>query len=330
MRSKDPLISVIVPIYKVESYISSCVDSIINQSYKNLEIILVDDGSPDQCPHICDSYAEKDKRVKVIHQKNSGQSKARNIALDCCNGEYIAFVDGDDWIQMNAFEKALNEIQNQDVDVAFYTANIIVNGKAVENRFRYFPNKTVLPQRELIERTLKDDIGGQPWLKLMKRKCWTDVRFPVGRIYEDLAISFRPFLHADKGAIFLDEPLYNYRMNLSGTSLGNNPHRNYFIFLAFKDHYDYACQCYISLREECLANTAKFAIGYCNNRIQYNIIDSEEKLLNVEKWLKAHLSEITACSKLPRKRKIAIKLFLQSRKVYIRFYKIFIKIKQVK
>ena len=98
----EPLISVIVPIYNVEKYLNRCIESIVNQTYKTLEIILVDDGSPDNCPQICDEWKEKDNRIKVIHKKNGGLSDARNAGLDIAQGEYIAFVDGDDFLEENA------------------------------------------------------------------------------------------------------------------------------------------------------------------------------------------------------------------------------------
>ena len=98
MNDKQPLISIIVPIYNVEKYLRRCVDSILCQSYHNLEVWLVDDGSPDGCPAICDEYAGKDKRVKVIHKKNGGLSDARNVAIDVATGEYICFVDSDDYV----------------------------------------------------------------------------------------------------------------------------------------------------------------------------------------------------------------------------------------
>src|SRR5699024_9631307 len=97
-------ISVIVPVYKVESYLERCILSIIKQTYKNLEIILVNDGSPDNCGELCDIYAKKDSRIKVIHKKNGGLSDARNVALDIATGDYIGFVDSDDWININMYE----------------------------------------------------------------------------------------------------------------------------------------------------------------------------------------------------------------------------------
>ena len=102
------LVSVIVPIYNVEKYLEKCIESIVNQTYKNLEIILVDDGSPDNCPAICDEWAQKDSRIKVIHKKNGGLSSARNAGLEVSNGEYISFVDSDDWLDENTFEEVYN------------------------------------------------------------------------------------------------------------------------------------------------------------------------------------------------------------------------------
>ena len=101
---KKELITIVIPVYKVEKYIDRCIKSVINQTYKNLEIILVDDGSPDNCPKICDEYAEKDKRIKVIHKKNGGLSDARNVGIEAAKGKYISFIDSDDWIEKDFIE----------------------------------------------------------------------------------------------------------------------------------------------------------------------------------------------------------------------------------
>ena len=107
-----PLISVIVPVYRVEEYLERCVKSILSQTYKNLEVILVDDGSPDQCPAICDACAEKDARVKVIHQENKGLSGARNAGIDAASGEYLAFVDSDDYVSPHFIEELYQLLQD--------------------------------------------------------------------------------------------------------------------------------------------------------------------------------------------------------------------------
>ena len=114
------LVSVIVPVYKVEKYLNRCVNSILNQTYKDLEVILVDDGSPDSCPEICDGYAQKDKRVKVIHKENGGQGSARNSGLDVARGEYILFVDSDDYIAKNLIEITLQKAERFDADMVIF------------------------------------------------------------------------------------------------------------------------------------------------------------------------------------------------------------------
>lgn len=118
LSEKQPLISVIVPIYKVEQYLNRCVQSIVDQTYKNLEIILVDDGSPDNSPAMCDAWAEKDDRVQVVHKKNGGVSSARNAGLDVANGAYIGFVDGDDYIESDMYAQLLQAIQKDTSDMA--------------------------------------------------------------------------------------------------------------------------------------------------------------------------------------------------------------------
>ena len=112
------LVSIIVPIYGVEEYLSKCIDSIINQTYKNLEIILVDDGSPDKCPDICDAFEKKDERIKVIHKKNGGLSDARNAGIDTAHGDYIVFVDSDDWIENTMVEHLLFACKKYNVEMA--------------------------------------------------------------------------------------------------------------------------------------------------------------------------------------------------------------------
>lgn len=117
--NSQPKISVIVPVYKVENFLDRCVESIVGQTYENLEIILVDDGSPDNCPSMCDKWAEKDRRIKVIHKENGGVSSARNAALDIVSGDYIGFVDSDDWIDPGMYEFLYENSQKYDADISY-------------------------------------------------------------------------------------------------------------------------------------------------------------------------------------------------------------------
>lgn len=323
----QPLISVIVPVYNVEPYINKCIDSILSQTYKNLEVILVDDGSPDNCPKICDDYASIDNRVKVIHQKNAGQSIARNNALDICTGEYIAFVDSDDWIEPDAYEKIMEIMQRQDLDIVFCMANIIKNDSVVGQRFKYFENETVLSPNELVELSLKDEIGGQPWLKVCNKNCWSGVRFPVGRIYEDLAISFYPFLKAKKPIGFLAVPLYNYRLNDKGTSLSFNPVKSYHIFLGFKEHYEYAKNNFKKAELCCLEKAVLFALNAYNNFLNNYNCDYDKSLKEIRSWISTNKSDIMRCKSITLHRKWSVLLLACSKHLYKTIYALHRKLK---
>lgn len=326
MKEVKPLISVIVPVYNVERYLNQCVDSIINQTYTNLEIILVDDGSPDNCPKICDKYAKQDNRIVVIHQNNTGLSGARNSALDICRGDYISFVDSDDWLETNAYEILANELAANGANVVCFTANIIKDGQKVENRFKYFPDRTLKTADEMVDLTLADEVGGQVWSRIYSRKCWENVRFPEKRLYEDLAISFMPFLLIDENVLFIDKAIYNYRMNESGISLSVNPEKNFHIFLGFKDHYYFAKRHNRKSTSICLAKTAAFAIGYLNGRIRYRVTDHEKNKKAAENWLKENKDIVLNCNQLDKKRRRMLNLYYFSPAIYQIVYKIYVSV----
>lgn len=305
----EPLISVIIPVYKVEEYLSQCVDSVIHQTYSNLEIILVDDGSPDRCPEICDEYAKKDNRIVVIHQKNTGLSGARNHALDLCTGDYISFVDSDDWIEPEAYDVVMKAMKKYNVDVVAFSANIVKDGKIVETRFGYYPDGTVKTSDEMLYLMLTDTVGGQAWQKIYSRKCWKNVRFPEKRLYEDLAISYLPFLCAEKGTLFLQKCLYNYRLNAEGISLGKNPEKGYHIFLGFKDHLNYAIDHCIDAQSTCLMKTTESAMSYLNAKIRYNSRDDLNHIEEVVQWVESNRRAILKNQFVPLKSKAKVLLY---------------------
>lgn len=207
-----PLVSIIVPIYKVEPYLRRCLDSIVNQTYTNLEIILVDDGSPDSCPQICDEYAAKDKRIVVIHKENGGLSDARNAGLDICKGEYISFVDSDDWVANVYIEILLKSITESNADIAI--CNFIKTSQNYTlNIFNYQKSKsTILQPNQAVAKLWQsgeDAIFVTAWGKLLKTELYKVIRFPKGKIHEDEYTSYK-VLNAAKKISFIDIPLYNY------------------------------------------------------------------------------------------------------------------------
>lgn len=216
MNNPIPLISVIVPVYKVEPYIHRCIDSIIHQTYQNLEIILVDDGSPDNCGKICDEYAAIDSRIKVIHKKNSGLSEARNSGLDICKGEYIAFIDGDDCIHKEMYQRLYNDIRTYQVKMAFCHPNMCYN----ENILPIKENITECKDKEyVILRSMIENIWWSACTKLYHKSLFNNRRYPKGKINEDYPITIYIYDQCDQIAINYNK-LYNYciRENSISTS----------------------------------------------------------------------------------------------------------------
>lgn len=176
-----PAISVIVPVYKVEKYINKCIDSILEQTFIDFELLLVDDGSPDNCGAICDTYAQRDKRVKVIHKENGGLSDARNVALDVMQGEYVFFVDSDDWITNDALETMYSALRRTGAEVA--TGNIISVYEDGKEKTLYSPTsvETILKGEELLTTLLRPNACN----RLYKAEIFKNLRYPVERLYED-------------------------------------------------------------------------------------------------------------------------------------------------
>lgn len=205
---KDPLISVIVPVYKVEQYLDRCLQSIVNQTYKNLEIILVDDGSPDNCPEICDEWMNKDKRISVIHQENGGLSNARNTGLRIASGEYIGFVDSDDWIELDMYEYLLDMMLQLDADIShcsFYKTDGSISFEGHGTNQEYIgDNFFSMREALLLEKFILS-----VWNKLYKRNVLEGVFFEDGRYYEDTLFNFYAFKNANK-TVYKGVPKYHY------------------------------------------------------------------------------------------------------------------------
>ncbi len=180
-------ISIIVPVFKVELYLRQCIESIINQTYQNLEIILVDDGSPDKCPVICDEYAALDKRIRVIHKNNGGLSDARNTGLEIATGDYIGFVDSDDWISLTMYEELISVAIEYGADISCCGYNRIDNNSVLESKL--FSDKGKISGIDLLRDIFcRNGDNVVVWNKIYKVGLFKNVRFPVGEIHEDNAV----------------------------------------------------------------------------------------------------------------------------------------------
>lgn len=211
---QEKLVSIIVPIYKVEQYLEECVQSLLNQTYKNLEVILVDDGSPDNCGKLCDEYAKKDGRIKVIHKENGGLSSARNAGLDIAKGEYIAFVDSDDCVSNKFIETLYRLCEDNDADIAVseyikFSDKVDVDTEIKEKNIKKYDSVTMqklIYSNECVKFVVV-------WNKLYKRRIYEDLRFPIGKINEDEFTTYKAYDKTNKDVVATNEVLYYYRYN---------------------------------------------------------------------------------------------------------------------
>ena len=217
----EPVISVIVSIYNVQGYVEKSVQSIVNQTYKNLEIILVDDGSTDNSGKLCDAFAKNDARIKVIHKGNGGLSSARNEGIKVATGEYIAFVDGDDWIDEDMYEGMLSAISKYDADIA------ICNYKEISKkgiRDTSSDEVTVFEGRETLKVFIEEDVNYQiqnaAWNKLYKRSLMGELRFPEGKLFEDIVYTTK-LLAGSKRAVYINKAYYNYIFDRSDSIMNS-------------------------------------------------------------------------------------------------------------
>lgn len=214
------LISVIVPVYKVEAYLDRCVQSILDQTYKNLEIILVDDGSPDKCPQMCDEWAKQDSRIRVIHKENGGGAQARNAGLGMVSGEYVAFVDSDDYLFPGMYEELLQVMKQTNSDIA-ECGYYLVESDVFPERQEIKGYQIYTPQ-EAMEAHIADRVFRQIiWNKLYKASIIQEIRFVEGKKIDDEFWTYRALGNADR-LVLIYNKLYCYRQHA-----GSVMHRGY-------------------------------------------------------------------------------------------------------
>lgn len=235
MKDKE-LISVIVPVYKVEQYLEKCVETIINQTYDNLEIILVDDGSPDDCPKLCDELAKKDKRIKVIHKQNGGLSDARNVGFEASKGKFVTFVDSDDYLNIHFIAELYKNITDKNADLSIVGYKEVVENEEVDTTTAEtsgvlcFDNKNKFEQL-FAKHRLNFVIA---WGKLYKRELFDELRFPVGKINEDEFVTHH-IIDKCKKICFENVPYYYYLQRANSITHAVFTEKNMNVFEALDD-----------------------------------------------------------------------------------------------
>lgn len=212
------LISVIVPVYKVENYLDKCIRSLVDQTYENLEIILVDDGSPDRCGEICDTWAAKDSRIRVIHKKNGGLSDARNAGMAVATGKYMGFIDSDDYIAPDMYRLLLERMTADGSDIAACGVEMVFED-GTPSRMLTPSGDRILDNRQAMSAIIREDLLKQPvWYKLYKTELIRDIPFAVGKYHEDVFWSWQAVVRAEQVSVF-DTPCYYY-LQRSGSIMG--------------------------------------------------------------------------------------------------------------
>ena len=216
MQLTQPMVSVIVPVYKVERYLEQCLVSIVHQSYRHLEILLVDDGSPDNCPQLCDMWAQRDSRIHVIHKPNGGLSDARNAGLRQAHGDLVAFVDSDDWLALDMIEKMTDAMLRNQADMVICQYVVAYADGRFEKRAPENGPEEILNQQQALSELLIDGrLTNHVWRKLYWRNKVPKDIFPKGRNFEDIYVMPELFASCKK-IVYLTDPLYFYRCNENG------------------------------------------------------------------------------------------------------------------
>lgn len=261
MPCEKPTISIIVPVYNVEKYLPECIESILAQTFTDFELILVEDGSPDNCPALCDAAAEKDARIRVIHQKNGGLSAARNAGLDAARGAWIGFVDSDDYIAPEMYEVLHQAVQSTGADLALCDyAEVDEAGKPCP------PMHVSLSEGELTGQKLLKRASGLmvqlAWNKLYRRAIFTQLRYPEGKLNEDLFLIPEVCLQIQK-AVVVPKALYYYVQRGGSIMSGNKTLRHFDAAEAAQRYWDCLVE---NAAYDALANAAQYVMG-CVSRI---------------------------------------------------------------
>ncbi len=225
------LISVIVAAYNIEAYLPRCLDSLLMQSYQELEIIVVDDGSKDHTGMICDQYAQRDSRIQVIHQENQGLSGARNTGLSIAKGDYIGYVDGDDWIEPEMYQEMIKACEEEKAQIAVCAYRKIREENQQIEQTEFSGRKYVLTRQEALDIYICDNkpfhIYNSVWSKLFRKDLIEGIQFPLGKKSEDIMYTTKALANTNC-CVFLDAPYYNYVLDRAGSIMNKKLHERRF------------------------------------------------------------------------------------------------------
>lgn len=314
----NPKISVIVPVYNVEKYIRRCVDSILNQTYKNFELLLVDDGSPDSCGKICDDYSKIDDRIKVIHKENGGLSSARNAGIKRSSGDYLNFVDSDDWLESDCLEYLLELLTKNNADFSMAENIRSSNSENIKFKKKLFKEK-VFSQKDFLSLFFKINTQKNvqyAWAKLYKKELFDNIKYPDGLTDEDVPAMFNIILASSKIA-YSSKVVYNYFVNPNSITESEFSNKKFDLLYVWDLVCDFAVETNDSwIIKNAYLNRYRADFGILCNYILSKNVEKSRKLYGDKLYLslenlKRHKKELLK-SKIPFSRKILIVLFCMS------------------
>lgn len=278
VSKNEPLISIVVPVYNVEQYLEKCVKSIVKQTYKNLEIILVDDGSPDKCGCICDKLSEKDKRIRVLHKNNGGLSDARNAGIDIATGRYISFIDSDDYIEKDYIKILYDSIKNDNSDMAIGAHTVLYENGTILKKAT--GEKSVLEPKTVLERILYDKgIDLSAWAKLYDINLFKKIRYPKGRLFEDAATTYK-LIDSCKLISINSYSIYNYMIRNNSITGSTFSLKKMDLIISTQEMCDYIKEKYSVLENAC---NRRLMWAYLSTLSQLAM--SKDRYINEEKLI---------------------------------------------
>ena len=312
-----PKISIIVPVYKVEKFLNKCLDSVLGQSFTDFDLVLIDDGSPDNSGKICDEYAAKDNRIKVIHKENGGQSSARNVGLEWAfknsDSEYIYFADADDYIDSNLLSVTYAEIVKQNADIVCFGLKMVNEfGQELDWGKMKLPKEKVFGYKSRFRPILsRFGYADYPVNKLYKKKLLEGIRFPEGCIFEDVYITYKIFDRAQK-IVLLNRYFYYYVRYLGSTTRRVGDKRYYHFFYASEEKYNYISKATPKYRYEAIAGVAT-SIYTCIRTIfwQKNLADFSEDISFFRTKIQEYWGVIKKSRFVDKRHKKTLKLFVK-------------------
>lgn len=305
------LISIVVPIYKVEKYLNRCIDSILNQTINNFELILVNDGSTDGCGKICDEYSRKDNRIKVIHKENGGLSDARNTGIKAAKGKYIGFIDSDDYIEADMYEILYNDIQSNNADISvcgYYTDYLNANIRNYINNEKFILNK-----EEALG--MIDKISPGAWNKLYKREIFEDIEYPVGKLNEDVFIIINILEKCNK-IVFDTRPKYHYIQRASSITKATFDERKWHCVDAWKKNLEIIKEKYPNQQEVFEYKHIGSYLHLLDTLILMPNYKQSKDYKQVDSFIRNNISSILKNKYIITKRKIALLAYIINNDIY--------------